>query len=193
MISFYDALDKRYSRIIHSLDVPTAIAFIPLAGTLFCSVYVFPFVLVINIYASGFQRALLATLLTLLSSEALKHITKRKRPIFAQDMDKDGNDGKVKWTPRFGEELMKSSGTLYSFPSGDTAQAAVSASIWFHALKYTDDDGAYFATLCFKYAPFLLIPFVAFGRVYFRMHWLGDCIMGAMLGLGWCMVIFSVP
>lgn len=36
----------------------------------------------------------------------------------------------------------------------------------------------------------LVIPFVAFGRVYFRCHWFGDTIVGSIIGAGFAVIGF---
>lgn len=54
-------------------------------------------------------------------------------------------------------------------PSGDTAQAAnFSLMMYYHF-----GDPMYL---------YVWIP-VAFARVYFQLHWIGDTIIGAMIGL----------
>ena len=56
-----------------------------------------------------------------------------------------------------------------SMPSGDAAACAFFCGIYFHV---------------FGFAPVLLIiPLVSIGRVYVHCHWIGDTIVGSILGL----------
>ena len=57
----------------------------------------------------------------------------------------------------------------FALPSGDTAQASTFA--FFIMFNYGN--------------PFFLyiIPTVAYGRIYYQCHWIGDTIAGAFLGL----------
>jgi membrane-associated phospholipid phosphatase len=62
-----------------------------------------------------------------------------------------------------------------AMPSGDTAQSALWAGfIWIH----------------FNYPPIFLfiIPLVAFARVYYMCHWIGDTMIGALFGLSFALV-----
>ena len=57
----------------------------------------------------------------------------------------------------------------FSMQSGDTAQAAnFNLMMFYHA-----GDPFYL---------YLWIP-IAFTRVYFQLHWIGDCLIGAAIGL----------
>jgi membrane-associated phospholipid phosphatase len=53
-------------------------------------------------------------------------------------------------------------------PSGDSAQAAVWACVLGRAFS--------------SYAPFVLIPCTMFARVFYGAHWVGDTIVGAVVG-----------
>ncbi len=55
-------------------------------------------------------------------------------------------------------------------PSGDTSQGA----LWCALTMFFFDSNF----------TIYLIPIIAYGRVYFRCHWIGDTIAGAFLGIG---------
>merc|ERR1719189_2258273 len=121
---------------------------LPAIGALFCSVWIFPLVLGLNFWFCGWF-AIVSTVVTVIISEIIKHLTKRARP------------NCQRYEPRFMD--FKKTGTKYSMPSGDTAQAAVTAT-------------SYYLTFDSKIAS-LLVPFVAFGRVYMRAHFIGDTVV----------------
>jgi len=62
-----------------------------------------------------------------------------------------------------------------SMPSGDTSAAASFCFIYNYCL----------------HIPFIyiILPFVMLGRVYYHNHYIGDCIVGAIIGLGCGFVI----
>merc|ERR1719193_2920541 len=136
---------------------------LPTAGALFCSFWIFPFVLGLNFYFCGYY-ALVSTLATVSISEICKHLVKRSRP------DCQG------YEKRFMD--FKKTGTKYSMPSGDTAQAAVTAT-------------SYYLTFDTKIVC-LLVPFVAFGRIYMRAHYVGDTIVGMALGILVTLAVYYV-
>jgi len=70
----------------------------------------------------------------------------------------------------------KETGT-YAMPSGDTIQAA---QIAFALFLFYD-----------TYSVLLLIPLVAYGRVYFRCHWIGDTIVATILGVLYALIGFA--
>ncbi len=61
-------------------------------------------------------------------------------------------------------------------PSGDSAQGALWVVI----------------TMLFfqSYVILLVIPMVCLGRVYFRCHWIGDTLVGALIGAGFAVIGF---
>ena len=64
-----------------------------------------------------------------------------------------------------------------SMPSGDAAACAFFCGIYFFVFGFT---------------PILLmIPLVSIGRVYVHCHWIGDTIVGSILGLIVCHFFFS--
>jgi len=68
--------------------------------------------------------------------------------------------------------------TNYSFPSGDTAQAAAYSTSLF--------------CLTNNMWLLLLIPNCAWSRVYFGCHWICDCIIGAIIGCFIPLLIYSM-
>jgi len=152
----YDQVDRKLSDRIHRMKLVLPLNLLPAVGALFCSVWIFPFVLGLNFWFCGWW-AIVSTIVTLIISEVLKHLTKRARP------------NCQRYELRFMD--FKKTGTKYSMPSGDTAQAAVTATCYF--LTYGVD--ALWACV--------LVPFVAFGRVYMRAHYLGDTVVGTVLGV----------
>ena len=59
-------------------------------------------------------------------------------------------------------------GTL-SMPSGDAAQGALWCTM---TLLFFESN-----------LSMLMLPFVALSRVYFRCHWIGDTVVGSMIGI----------
>ena len=94
---------------------------------------------------------------TLVTTETLKKLIRRDRPPIAP-------------TPRIHNLRLKEHGTL-SMPSGDTTQAA----LWSMLMTLFFHQWAYLG---------IIIPVVAFSRVYFKCHWVGDTLAGAGLGMG---------
>ena len=86
-------------------------------------------------------------------TSAIKRVTRRVRP---------GKTANRLVNLRFMERN-------FSFPSGDSFQAACMAT-FLNATLSTD-------------SVMLLIPIVMFARVYFGFHWVGDTIAGALLGI----------
>eukprot|EP00397_Hematodinium_sp_SG-2012_P049132 GEMP01056545.1.p1 GENE.GEMP01056545.1~~GEMP01056545.1.p1 ORF type:complete len:178 (+),score=27.17 GEMP01056545.1:70-603(+) len=159
-------LDESLSRRVHALHLPTPFHWLPLCGALLCSVYSFPFMLLANstlLHFPFWYTPLLSAVLTLALSEVIKHIVQRRRPGKSAQLGRE-----QRWPD------LTRSGTKYSMPSGDTAQAAVTATLWWNARISSSSLGA-----CWFLA---FVLYVAFGRMYHRMHWAGDCVVGALLG-----------
>ena len=105
------------------------------------------------------------TLLLMISTVQLMKITiKRTRP------------PRNPKTIRLGNLRAAENGT-YSMPSGDAAAAAV---------------------FCFLYAVFmhlpetyLILPMVCLGRVYYQCHWIGDTLVGSVIGTLWAVIAFA--
>jgi len=68
--------------------------------------------------------------------------------------------------------------TNYSFPSGDTAQAAA--------------YGSSLYLLTNKHMYLILIPLCAWSRIYFGCHFVGDCVIGAIIGVLVTMFLWAV-
>ena len=97
---------------------------------------------------------------TVLVTEAFKKSTHRDRPAHGHIHARRFN--------------LRSLLTNFSFPSGDSAQAAVLGLSYF---LYTSQRGHEWAWLWL-----LLLPVVMFSRVYFGCHWIGDVLVGAGIG-----------
>ena len=67
-----------------------------------------------------------------------------------------------------------------SFPSGDSFIAA-----YFF--------GIYFYVFAFPYFQYILLPIVCLGRVWMFCHWIGDTIVGSIMGLFMTMLWWSNP
>ena len=150
---FIDFIDREYSAIIHKWEFGIWDILMLIPGTIF-GVAGVPFLVLWYFYVYQSPLFLIAVLITLFLIKLLKHIIGRVRP----DPNKIGkkllNIRKLHKSP--------------SMPSGDTAQASVIA----------------ITLLChgYSYLWLLVIPFGAFGRIYFGAHFCGDCIVGSILG-----------
>lgn len=159
LINICDSLDKSSSDIIHKMQFGIFDYIILIPGTMF-GVFGVPILAIFEWKWQSFTnnynfRYIYSVLLTVTLSEIMKYIVGRVRP-------NPNNLGLKKLNLR----KMHDSGSM---PSGDTAQAGVAA---LTLLKH-----GYSPLLCFA-----MIPFGAFGRVYFGSHYIGDCIVGATLG-----------
>ena len=91
----------------------------------------------------------------------IKTIVKRERPKRRSD------------TTRFADLRAKENGT-YAMPSGDATAAAIFCCL------ISIEMGMPFI--------YILMPLVMMGRVYYQCHWLGDTIVGFMIGTFWALV-----
>ena len=94
-------------------------------------------------------------------TQLMKHSIKRERPVRRSD------------TTRLSDLRGKEIGT-YAMPSGDTSAAAV------FCLLVAVEMGWPLI--------YVLMPLVMLGRVYYQCHWLGDTIVGLLVGTFWGMV-----
>ena len=154
MFSSLDLIDREYSEIIHRWEFGLWDILVIIPGTIF-GVWGVPFLVIWYYWVYQSPLFLVGVIVTTIINESLKHVFKRVRP----DPNKIGKKiidlRKVHNNP--------------SMPSGDTAQASVMAvTLLYHG---------------YSYLWLLVIPIGAFGRIYFGSHFIGDCIVGAILGV----------
>ena len=148
-----DSIDRKLSGIIHKWSWGYFDILVLIPATIF-GVWGVPCLVIWWFYQYKSPLFLIAVVVTLSINESLKYVISRPRPLL-QDLGK-------KWP-----NLRKIHNNP-AMPSGDTAQASVAA-----------------VTLIYHgFSPWfiLVIPFGAFGRIYYGSHWIGDCIIGAILG-----------
>ena len=105
-------------------------------------------------------------------TQTLKKLIKRKRPIYATEDHEEASNFVKKRLANLGKREIGSA----AMPSGDSAQGA----LWVVITML------FFQT----YAILLVIPMVCFGRVYFRCHWIGDTLVGSLIGAGFAVIGF---
>ena len=107
-------------------------------------------------------KLLLAGIALMVIGLALKKILGRPRPVLIN--------------PR--EVNLRSKENNCSLPSGDTLFSAALTT-----LLYTRHHMGF---------AFMLIPLVAFARIYYQCHWIGDTVFGAALGIfyGYCVHLY---
>jgi membrane-associated phospholipid phosphatase len=64
----------------------------------------------------------------------------------------------------------KEEGT-FSLPSGDSAACALMCFLYAHCMHV--------------YVIYLILPLVCMGRIYYHCHWIGDTILGSIIGTIW--------
>ena len=133
---------------------------------------------------------LLSVLITLLFTELAKSsfaTTRPASPIIAQSTNKNCNSTtnfqNIKWVRRYGA-LVSSLKSKHSFPSGDCAQA-MNLCLFLHRFIPASETSM---RDTFLFGVFL--PGVAFARVFYRCHWIEDCIGGVALSfvLHWILI-----
>lgn len=163
-------LDRLASRPIHDLSLGPLDYLLVVPGMAFGS-FVMPLTLALIGITLGWNVALLgaaASLTTVAITDPMKHWFSRERPQPPQAARRVRIRGLVK-TP--------------SFPSGDSAQAAVIALLLWSACGVEDWR---------RHLWFALVPLCMFARVYFGAHWIGDTIAGAAIGSGVMMVYLAL-
>jgi membrane-associated phospholipid phosphatase len=103
-------------------------------------------------------------------TQTLKKLIKRKRPIYATEDHEEASNFVKKRLANLGKREIGSA----AMPSGDSAQGA----LWVIITML------FFQT----YSILLVIPMVCFGRVYFRCHWIGDTLVGTLIGAGFAVI-----
>ena len=101
-------------------------------------------------------------LLMILCVTLMKYAIKRERPKRRSD------------TTRLSDLRAKEAGT-YSMPSGDAGAAAV------FCLLVSVEMG--------MHSVWLLMPLVMLGRVYYQCHWIGDTVVGLIIGAFWASIL----
>ena len=185
MIAKLAKMDENWSEKIHSMDAHSFEIVLLIAGVAFSpfGAAIFPFFVYLFslLYFRGDQSitdgsmlfwksvgfALIHTawvLVSLVVTVILKKTLNRERPPI-KNVSRLLN---LRWNEHNG-----------SIPSGDTLQCALFAGFMWLNYTFTGSQMILQWMLIF-----VLIPLVAFSRVYFHCHWIGDTIIGAVIGLG---------
>ncbi|KAA0217871.1 phosphatase PAP2 family protein [bacterium] len=153
-------LDRQASRPIHALSLGLLDYLLAVPGMMFGS-YFMPVTLSLVGVLLGWKFTLVglaACLATLAITDPLKHWAARQRP---QPLE----------APR--RVAIRTLVRNPSFPSGDSAQAAMIATmLWLNAPL----EG------WVRHLLLLIAPACMFARVYFGAHWVGDTLAGAAIG-----------
>jgi hypothetical protein len=129
---------------------------------------------------------LASALITLAFTEVGKAslATTRPPPPPSGDRD-DGADAYRRREERRYGGLVGSLKSKHSFPSGDCAQAMnLCMMLWTYVPPLPRDDDGDGGMLCYRRDAILFgmfLPGVAFARVYYRCHWIEDCLGGMLL------------
>lgn len=163
-------LDRLASRTIHDLTLGPLDYLLVVPGMAFGS-YVMPFTMAAIGLWLGWNVALVgiaASITTVAITDPLKHWFERERPAPLEAARRI----RIR-------KLVKNP----SFPSGDSAQAAVIALLLWSACGIEDWR---------RHVWFGLIPLCMFARVYFGAHWIGDTIAGAAVGAAVMLVYLAL-
>jgi len=155
-----DALDKKLSGYIFRASPGKVMDVIIAIGCLSFSYFGFPLWIVLYVVIYESYLYALCVLVSIVVTQIFKRCFKRPRP----KLSELGH----RWFYLQFEDVS----AHHSFPSGDTAQAAVFAV----TLGYTVDSW-YFLGL------FTVVPYAALGRIYFGRHYIGDTVGGALTGV----------
>ena len=168
-----DKLDKKLSCAVQNLDLKWLEYFVVVWGSLFTNydtiwIPMLLSLLIAQYHSVEYSFIMFYTIgipLTALMWGIIKHIFKRKRP-----SSEDGVIRKI--------DLRIKQGESFSFPSGDSLQAGFFSTFFF--LLYGN------VFYLFVY------PLVAFARVYYKCHWIGDTIFGGMIGVVFGYIYFTI-
>ena len=152
-----DYIDAAISNKIASLELGIFIECFIVIPTLMSSPVGIPLFIAFNVLYYRSFVFLVSMLLGLIFSEGIKKMAQRKRP-----------DLQAHKPLNITQHLMHVDS--FSMPSGDTLQSAVFAIVCVYHLEW------YLST-------FLIIPWAAFGRVYWGNHWIGDTVIGGAIGM----------
>jgi len=155
-----DALDKKMSNYIFKSSPGKVMDVIIAIGCLAFSYFGFPLWIVLYVVIYESYLYALCVLVSIVVTQIMKRCFKRKRPKLS--------DVGERWFYLQFEDVSAN----HSFPSGDTAQAAVFAV----TLGYTVDYWYFFGLIT-------IVPYAALGRIYFGRHYIGDTIGGAITGI----------
>ena len=113
----------------------------------------------------------LMLVLMVISTTILKKLIKRQRPPLPEMI----------YAKRMNNLRGRETGT-YAMPSGDSAACALFCYILTHQMKVQ--------------AIYLILPLVCLGRVYYHCHWIGDTIVGSVVGTMWgvfgCYFLYAI-
>ena len=167
VLSYLTKQDLTYSRMVHQIDLGPLDYLLAIPG-LCCSSHCVPGILALTYLSTSIPLGLLATaasVATVATTEPFKKQSRRDRPAHATIHPRLLN--------------LRSLLTNFSFPSGDSAQAATLGLSFFLYCHYYGSSGQWVE---WAWLWLLLIPTVMFSRVYFGCHWIGDVLAGASIG-----------
>lgn len=155
-------LDRRLTGPIHRMVLGPLDYFLAVFGTAF-GTYAMPLTMILIGIWLGWKVLLVgaaASLITVSITQGLKHLFGRSRP-----------------DPLLARRRVKLRSLVKnpSFPSGDSAQAAVASVLATLHGPLVDDR---------RFLMLIPLPLCMFARIYFGAHWIGDTIVGAMIGAG---------
>ncbi|CAI2380375.1 unnamed protein product [Moneuplotes crassus] len=182
MLRKLDRLDKKYSGYVHNWDTHYFELPFMFAGMIFAP-FIVPFV-VASIYIISviyfrsddsivdghklFNKAfaytmiyLLWVILGLILTVCLKKFLYRERP----NPGKTARLMELRWNEHNG-----------AFPSGDTLQSAMYVGYVLITFPASGSNSY------LQYILLAAVPLVAFSRIYYHCHWIGDTVVGAIVG-----------